>query len=932
VEEGGDGAVFTSLYLRGIGTPPVSDGIALDRAVALPDPCTLVKHFEPALAGGLDGGSREAVSFAASGKGLTPPDDKLILVVLPPNGKNSGLFLEGLMAEVQPDMVLLDERPFNFSASMMYTFSLSCAAGIPAQAEITYAKNGQIYDSRHFLPGSLDETALILCWQGKIPLIPVGPLERPIQPEIYSQHGYLYEAFFWSRWQSGLNTAYRELDACLADGSGQEEQRKKTEGISRRLMESVGDEMDRPLLESLRAESCYIASRILDITAYNRQQGKNPRILALVDITHYADLAQYLSLSGAGQFKDFYSPSGSIDQSGKMLVTGRKRSSPDPEQAGLIPAESLAQRLFNLQFSAYIESKEREKLEEREIHGMIAEIAARLRTHPDVASGVSVRGTIACEEVMRGFADTGQDLTRKALFRAALVTLPPRLSLKLKGDTSLLVADTVKEVVYGFRYSASGYSTAASAHPGQLSTDAILESLEKLGPLPARQKPAADRAGLPAILSEADKKASTLKYLESLDLIKKDGKGRYSLTQKALEHMLNELDKQFNAGEISRQEYDSQKARYSTLLKNLSDPQQANRASEKEQANTIMEMLDAQDRGWNSGINFNLMHLYYHVKQTSEGSELSPQKRDYYALGRLIDEFARQQMLKKSSISKEPGYVLTGMALDMLFKYLVNGKNRRLGLQGLKGEGKEPSGERKQETRRYSSGDAFRDISIRHTLKTLAKQQKTLANIRSRDLRVYLKQPHRPQSDIVVCIDTSGSMGFHHELVYARLAAAGIVQAAIKNRDRVGLVAFNDYGQIAVPLTEKNGDSLIDCIAGLSIRGNTNIGDGLKCAAGILFRDRNDNQKYIVLVTDGQPTALSEKVFSQLQTLKGKDLTEESALIEARQAAARGAVISVIHIAGQGQEGSAFIRNIARIGKGNVRRLGKAEDLRVVLH
>ena len=130
---------------------------------------------------------------------------------------------------------------------------------------------------------------------------------------------------------------------------------------------------------------------------------------------------------------------------------------------------------------------------------------------------------------------------------------------------------------------------------------------------------------------------------------------------------------------------------------------------------------------------------------------------------------------------------------------------------------------------------------------------------------------------------------------------------------------------------EKTAEPLIDCIAGLSIRGNTNIGDGLKCAAEILFRDRNENQKYIILVTDGQPTALSARVFTRLQALKDRDLTEESALLEARQAAARGAIISVIHIAGPGGDGSAFIRNIARIGRGTVRRLSGAGDLRVVL-
>lgn len=926
VEGGGDCSVFTGLYLQELGDPPVMGGLPVDQPVSLPDPMTFVSYYDPMLAAAFSegGGDISADMFSA--------DNGIVMAAVPPMGLNTGAYLEKLLEETKPDIVAVDERPFNLSAAMRYVFSLSCAAGLPAQAEITYVQNGQNYDTRNFIAGSMLETALLSCWQAGIPLFPLGPSGKPMQPEIYSQHGFLYDGYFWARWQSGLSKANLELDSNLGRGHSPGCQEDPAKGIGRRMMEGIGDELDRSLRESLRSESRYIASRIRDISVYNRQRGKKARILALVDISHYADLEQYVPLLFTEKSRDIYlSPDRDV-QAGKMLITGRKRGTLSKDLAALVPPDSPARRLFRRRLSAYIQNIDREVLDEATVYRMIAEIGWRLRYHPDVAAGVSVRGTIAFEEVLRSFAQLGYSLSRQALFKAAMITLPPRLILKLKGDADSLIADIVKEVIYSFRYSAAGSYPDSSVLQDRWSADTILESLEKLGPLPAGQKEDVDRNGPPAVLSEAEKKLTNLEYLESIDFIKKDRQGKYSMTQKALKHMLSELERKFSAGEISRQEYDAQKARFTTLLENLTGARHMSGMTEKERANTIMEMLDAQDRGWNSGVNFNLMHLYYHVKQTGETADLSPHKRDYYALGRLIDDFANQQMLKKSGADKESHYVLTGLALDMLFKYLIKGKNSRSGLQGLKGEGKEPGGQRKQETRRYSSGDVFRDISVRHTLRTLAKQKKALCDIQRRDLRVYLKQPHRPQSDIVICIDTSGSMGFHHELIYARLVAAGIVQAAIKNRDRVGLVAFNDYGQIAVPLTERNADYLTDYIAGLSIRGNTNIGDGLKCASGILFRSRNSNQKYIILVTDGQPTAVSEKAFSRLKTLKDRDLSKESALIEARQAASRGAVISVIHIAGQKQDVNSFINDIARIGRGAVRRLSSAEDLRVVLH
>ena len=82
------------------------------------------------------------------------------------------------------------------------------------------------------------------------------------------------------------------------------------------------------------------------------------------------------------------------------------------------------------------------------------------------------------------------------------------------------------------------------------------------------------------------------------------------------------------------------------------------------------------------------------------------------------------------------------------------------------------------------------------------------------------------------------------------------------------------------------------------------------------------------MVSDGQPTALSESAFSKLKGHDEKDLTEESAILETRLAAEKGIVLSVIHIAGEGEANDKFVKNIAQAGKGKIQRISGPDDLK----
>ena len=90
-------------------------------------------------------------------------------------------------------------------------------------------------------------------------------------------------------------------------------------------------------------------------------------------------------------------------------------------------------------------------------------------------------------------------------------------------------------------------------------------------------------------------------------------------------------------------------------------------------------------------------------------------------------------------------------------------------------------------------------------------------------------------------------------------------------------------------------------------------------------------QKYIVLITDGEPSALSRKAFDRLKPAKEKDLTAESAFLEAGRASARGVTTSVMHITGGDEAGQGFVKKIADIGRGRVQTISTMEDLRAII-
>jgi len=547
-----------------------------------------------------------------------------------------------------------------------------------------------------------------------------------------------------------------------------------------------------------------------------------------------------------------------------------------------------------------------------------------VRSHDDVVRGPSVRGAIAFSQVVYALAGLNGSPERECILKAALITLTPRISVRATVDAATVVSDVVNEVLYGIRSSDKPDEFDRRESAG-LRLDDNMASLAEIRELGTRRDLDAVKTKSFAVVSERPKREKFRGRWEDLDL-SEDARGYFSV-KKAVMSLISDLEAKLRAGKIALDEFERHK---SGLMAKLRDSASlAMRMSGGELANTIIEMMDAQDKQWNSEVSFSRMQVYYHIKGTCEGANLSPLKQDYHALKWLIDDLQTQNILRPTDDAA--GFLLTAVALDVLLKYLTDNQAAKHGGKITPGLDGAPTSYRSHEVRRYSRGDRFRDLSVRHTLKEIARRKRTLLEVRETDLRVFKKEPLEPHSDIVLCIDTSGSMGFHQKLTYARLAAAGLVKAACEDGNRAGIVAFGDRGQTIVSLTRKNDGLLLNRIAGLYANGNTNIGDGIKSARELLFRSSSPNRKHVILITDGQASAVSEAAFTRLSSAKTGDLTEESALWETSKAVAEGVQVSVVYVAPLDEEVDLFIRNIVEIGRGKICRMGGLADLKNML-
>ena len=673
-------------------------------------------------------------------------------------------------------------------------------------------------------------------------------------------------------------------------------------------------------------EALHMASRIKDGARLFGRNGRKPRLMAIIDSGRHTDSKRLRTSLMENVNSNQYTPQEPESDGNSVIVVGHVLDDPKETQYGNDSEITKARQLFAAAFERAIRKSNDEALSPGEASAILTEIVSRTRAHADVVRGTSVRGTIAFGEILDSLSSMNGGLTLGSIGKAAMIALPPRLSVRPTADGTAVTRDITNEVLYGVRFSGkidrSSEQEATSLRPedyagqldgarrGQTRQTSKAQGTESFAVVPDRsEEPASGVSG------------------ENPDGRKQDLEERYLSAKRALMSLIGDLEAQLRAGEITRDEFERHAA---GLMARFRDSiRSAMRMSQQEIATTIVQMMDAQDKQWNTEVSFSTMQVYYHIKGTSEGVDLGPFKQDYHALKWLIDDLQTENILRPTGDAS--GFLLTGIALEVLLKQLLDRRGGEQARRITRDPNQSPATERSHEIRRYHRGDRFHDLSIRHTLREIARHKRSLPEVRESDLRVVLKERRRPRSDIVMCIDTSGSMGFGQRLTCARLVAAGLVKAAFRDGDRAGIVGFGDRGHSVVPLTENEPDLLMNGIAALNAKGNTNIGDGIKAARELLLASGSRSQKHIILITDGKASAVSEESFARLSSVSERDITEESALWETRRAAAAGVRVSVVYIAPRDEQVDSFVRNIAEIGRGKIHRMSNLADLESVL-
>jgi Ca-activated chloride channel family protein len=175
----------------------------------------------------------------------------------------------------------------------------------------------------------------------------------------------------------------------------------------------------------------------------------------------------------------------------------------------------------------------------------------------------------------------------------------------------------------------------------------------------------------------------------------------------------------------------------------------------------------------------------------------------------------------------------------------------------------------------------------------------------------------RPRANVVLLIDTSGSMGPPDRLPLLRQGLR-LFATQLRDDDRVAIVTYAGQAQIALePTTGKEKDRIVQVIDGLHASGSTAGGEGLQRAYALAERhlDREAVNR-VILATDGDFNVGITDPRELERFIAGKRKT--------------GIYLSILGV-GTGNLNDALMQRLAQAGNGNAAYIDSLLEARKVL-
>jgi len=900
-------------------------------------PLYLLRRLYPDLAAyvaqWLEGTYAEKISPAATVRDLS-------FVPFPSRGISVKSYLAPFIKKLNPRAIAVDASPVAAGAALHYGFSLLYALKIPARVGL--CANDACYEESFFQPGDFLPELAAYCLRSRIPLVPISGRSRLIP----------------SQYQKTYDDLLKSADCVFSEqaraGGSEQSLGKKAASLMNSVF-SAGLDLNLER-ETVINEACYTVSRLLDLCRYKGfEKGRRVSLLILYSLPHALDLPAL-----AKTFLDKKALYGEIYKFPEPQEQGSLRMAP-LDVCGMTGGEhgvpGLSGEMEKI-LDGLLQQRMHEELSLEEIDRLASAIAAATRRHQLIARAGGVRGTLATREIARGYGLLRGRVTRRTLVEAAFVALCHRNHVSPGEDVSIV--EILKSIISRTVYGIPLFPEAQEHAPGPsrpLTPEEIARALmgltdaavRQLGPgegLPLENPGFAEEAMNHPLVQQALKDAmekgllnnmqqgyqDLLKELEDRGYLDLAGSADMTMSADGQKHLKKSLEEMLATGEITPEDL----ARYLNNAKGMPKPPGAKGEKisipPKALGEMLAELMDFQHQGRSQTSSLEDLYVHYTLSE-KKGLEVSKQKIDYEKLKILIHDLEKKGMVKLGEGGKR--FNLSSLALGKLLEKLI----KRQQSQSLERRAFKPEMEiDKSDVRRFRTGDVFRHISVRHSLRRLMRKGKTIDDINRSDLRSFEKKPSQ-QLDVAICVDVSASMKDHAKLRYAKMAIAELAKAALAKQDRVGIVSFSNLGQVVVPLTDKM-QPILEAAMTMKAEQYTNIGNGLICARRILMKEKNSNPKYIVLITDVQPNAaLIEEQngrrdarrivsYSRELSMERKELLgTQHALTEAGKTSRKDIKISVIFISrGEGQ-GEQIAREIARIGHGRFHKVLAVERL-----